>query len=249
MDAGDQNMFTGISGAQYGTLEPTAAEQSAGDAGSASTEQGPPHFLAGIDDDVTADLRAIGIELTPDVERAIDDPHREAMAAMLLRRAGGIARELAATQAAMDLELRAIREHYERAMAPLRTHYTRVIGFVQTLAEITEWTSKKSRVTPFGSYGVKDSRATVECTDRAAVTAWAIGERPDVVRVVATLPLTDARERFSDSEIAAQKTEVEWGKLKPTLDVEGQLPPGVVRVEAKREAFATPTATPITREG
>jgi phage host-nuclease inhibitor protein Gam len=200
-----------------------------------------PHILDGIDDDVTQDLAAIGVELVPNVEQDLDDERRHAMAALLLRRAGGVDREIASIQRTMELELEAVRAHYERQLMPLRTRRRLFLDFVENLAALVQWKKKKSAATPYGTFGVKDRAATVKLADPDAVLAWAREERREVVRVVVTLPLAEAYQYFTDDELArAAKVELEWGKLKASLDVDGALPPGVERVAAVREPFAAP---------
>ena len=66
-----------------------------------------PHILAGIDDDIEQDLRAIGVELTPGVEQDMEDARRQAMAALLFRRIRGRARTIGTLRDAMELELAA----------------------------------------------------------------------------------------------------------------------------------------------
>lgn len=205
-------------------------------------DDAPVHPLAGIDDDLAADLATVGVTLTLGVEREVGPSQREAMAALLLRRAGGIERAVATLDAACDLELAAIRAHYGRKTAALLAQRDRLVGYVQVIAEVTEWKKKKSVETPYGTFGVKDTAPTVRCEDDAALLAWAQEQRPEVVRVTAALSLSEARQFLTDEEIAGHKTAVEWGKLKATLEPDGALPPGVVKVEGSRTAFAKPAA-------
>lgn len=124
------------------------------------------HPLAGIDEDIEADLAALGISLTPDIERELEQERRIAMAATLFRRAQGMSADLAET------------------------------------------------------------------------------ERPERVRVTVTMPLTEALAYFTETELERSASiEVEWNKLKPTLDPEQPLPPGVSLVPARREPYAKLVAT------
>lgn len=218
---------------QLHTLEPTAVTRS--EAG----PDAPAHPLAGLDDDVEADLAAIGIQLTPDVERALEQERRIAMAAALFRRAMRVRAELAETERAMGLELDMVRAHYERQMAPRRAVEARLLTFIQTLAELTPWGKKKSHATPYGTFGVKDYAPTVELKDREALLAHMKTDRPGLVRVTVTMTYGEALEYFTDEELARTATlDVEWGKLKGVLDVAQPLPPGVALVPARREAYA-----------
>lgn len=202
-----------------------------------------PHILVGIDDDVVQDLRAIGIELTPDVERELENARREAMAARLLRHAGEISEELMQAEEAHQLELQMIQASHERRIAPLRGRYATLVGFVQTLAELTiePGAKKKSRSTPWGDFGVTDRKATVQVVDRAAATIYYAGIAPEFVTAKLSLSLAEARERFSDAEIAERGSlDLAWGEVKKTLTPDGTLPPGIETVPATREAFAKP---------
>jgi hypothetical protein len=220
-----------------GTTEPLTLEH---DEIGAPVTEAPTHILAGIDDDMDADLAALGITLSPDVERALDQAHREAMAATLLRRMQRNAKEREEIARTMELQIEQIRVHYERRLAPLEVTYARLESFVLTLAELTEWGKKKSAATPFGTFGVRTSAATVERVDEAALVAWAATEKPELVRITAALPLSQARELFTDAELSTLKRSVEWGALKKTLSPDGTLPPGVRAVPAAVRAFAEP---------
>jgi hypothetical protein len=146
----------------------------------------------------------------------------------------------------MEFELEAVRAHYERQLMPLRTRRRVFLDFVENLAALVQWKKKKSAATPYGTFGVKDRAATVKLADPDAALAWAREERREVVRVVVTLPLAEAYQYFTDDELArAAKVELEWGRLKASLDADGALPPGVERIEAVREPFATPAEIAI----
>lgn len=239
-------MQTSLTSEQLNTVEQVDLQPAASPASPASLAPASPpavisHVLAGIDDDVEQDLAAIGISLAPEIERDLDDERRQAMAAVLLRRAGSVEGELRSVQRTMELEIAAITAHYERRMAPLRRSLSTFLDVVAELARLTVWRKRKSHETPYGAFGVKDKAATVKLVDPGAALAWARVERQDVVRVVVSLPLAEARQHFTDEEIArGGKVELEWGKLKATLSPGGMLPPGVEGVAAVREPFATP---------
>lgn len=241
--------MTTISSEQLSTIEPLTAEHDEiGTRWTASVDgtviaEGtvlPQHFLAGIDDDVEQDLAAIGIALTPDVERSMENAHRQAMAAVLFRRIQRITAGLSETQRTMDLELAMVRAHYERQMVPGREKVKSLLGFIQILAELTPWGKKRSHETPYGTFGVKKKPASVALADESATLGWARAERPECVRVAITLSLTEALQYFTSAEIEKQKVSLEWGKLKATLEDAHTLPPGVVRTQERDEAFAKP---------
>ena len=136
---------------------------------------------------------------------------------------------------------RPIRECYERQIAPLSADVARLTGVIEVIAELTPWAKKKSAETPYGVYGVRESTPTVECVDRHALTVWAATERPDIVRMKITLPLAEAKERFTDAELDAFATgDIEWGAFKGTIALDAPLPAGVAIVPAKRIPYAKP---------
>lgn len=219
-----------ISGEQLATLEPLPAEPDV-------------HILAGIDDDVTQDLAAIGITLTPGVEQTLAPDHRQAMAARLFRRIRAIRHEIAETERTMRLELDMVTAHYERQLAGPRRTVALLLGFIETLAELTPWGKVRSFKTPHGTYGVRAKPSKVEQQDGAALLAWAATTRPEFVRFVGKIPLAVARERFTDDELQSFGAfEVEWGKLAKTLDPKrpDPLPPGVALVAGVELPYATP---------
>jgi len=186
-----------------------------------------PHILAGIDDDIEQDLRDM------------EDARRQAMAALLFRRVRGKEVAIGSLRAAMEFELAAIRECYERQIAPLAADVARITSVIETIAELTPWGKKKSAESPYGVYGVRDSAPTVECVDRQALTVWAATERPEVVRMKITLPLAAAKERFTDAELNELATgDIEWGAFKGTIALDAPLPAGVAIVPAKRVPYA-----------
>jgi hypothetical protein len=201
------------------------------------------HILTGIDDDIDQDLRAIGVELTPGVEQDMEDSRRQAMAALLFRRIRGRELAIGTLRDAMELELAAIRECYERQIAPLAADVAQITGVIEEIAQLTTWGKKKSAETPYGIYGVRESEATVECTDRQALTVWAATAIPALVRMKVTLPYAAAVERFTETELNELATgDVEWNAVKKQLDPNGDLPPGVARVPAKKVPYAKPRA-------
>lgn len=202
-------------------------------------EAQPQHVLVGIDDDIVSDLRALGIELTPDVERDMEESRRQAMVALMFRRVRANTVAIETLEAARALEQTAIDACYERQIAPLAAAVKILLGSIEAVADMTPWGKKKSAETPYGTYGVRESAATVECADREALTQWARTNRPALVRVVATLSYVDARERFTEEEMKdLAKLDVAWGDFKKTLALDDELPPGVLEVPAKRVPFA-----------
>jgi hypothetical protein len=220
-----------------GTTEPLTLEHD--EIGSIEAPA-PTHILAGIDEDIEADLAAIGVNLTPGAEVEMENARRQAYAALLFRRVQKLRREIRETEQARDLELGMVRAHYERQITRPRAAVATLLDFIATLARLTVWGKKRSHATPYGTFGVRKASATVQVTDEAAALAWARTEQPEMVRVTIALPLDEARQFFTDDEIDKHKVSLEWGKLKKTLSPEAEtLPPGVVKVDGGDEPFAT----------
>lgn len=227
-----------ISSEQLDANEPLAAEHD--EIGLVTAETIVPHVLDGIDDDVVKDLAAVGITLDRSPATDLSDAERQAFAARLLRRACEIEDASAEINAACETEIAMIRANAKRRTDPLQREYVQIITAVQGIAGLIAWKKRKSAQTPYGALGIRHRPATVELSDADATLAWAIASRPEVVRVSASLPLSEARERFSSDELAAHAMRLEWGALKKGLDPEGELPPGIVAVPARDEPFATP---------
>lgn len=202
----------------------------------------PPaaHPLAGLDEDLEQDLAVIGVTLTPDAEQAMEDSRRQAYAAVLFRRVRALQREIAETAQARDLEVEMVHAHYERQLAGPRAKALAFLSFIENLAQLTTWGKKRSHATPYGTFGVRRKAPTVELQDDAQSLAWAKTERPELVRVTVSLSLVEARQFFTDAEIAKHKVALEWGKLKASLSPDGDLPPGVTAVSGGDEPFAKP---------
>lgn len=214
--------------------------------------------LPDIDDDLRADFAAIGIDLSIDPQdgaaddfAALEQAKREALAAMLLRRVAQRDRELEAAQSAFELEVQILTQHYDRRMAGARRDREACIRFVEHLALLSAeqggFGRKKSADTPWGTFGIRERGASVECTDKDALIKHYAQTNPLLVSVTAKLPLSRAKLLMSEGEIAAAKVEPVWNAIKKTLDPNGTLPPGVVKVEPMRVAYAEPR-TPFTGE-
>ncbi len=81
------------------------------------------------------------------------------------------------------------------------------------VTELIEWPKRKaSHDTPYGTFGVRKTAATVKLEDDEKLLAWAKANRPE--------------------EVMTEES-VHWGKFKRLLDPNAEtLPDGVVKVEA-----------------
>lgn len=216
---------------------------------------GPAFSLEGIDDDIIGDLAAVGITIRSTKEVGTDPSHTEALvdsaaqratiAALYLRLAGESNAEIERHKAAMMLQVELITAHYERLMAPAARRRDGFLRQVENLALIAGMEGdfgkrKKSAETPFGSFGYKDTDATVALDDSDALCKHLVVEDPTRIRVIVKLPLDEAREYLNETELAETKMEPLWGEYKKTLSPDGELPPGVKKVAAARTPFAKP---------
>lgn len=163
---------------------------------------------------------------------------QQAAATMAMRRMRAIQRDIERIEDARDLEKQAIEDMAANELRPLRARLDESRRYVETLAELMEWGRKKSHDSPYGSFGVRDSEAKLDCTDRVTLATWASKHAPQFARVEMTLPLTVAAERFSAPELAEMgELDVEWSEMKKALHPDGELPPGVVKVAAVRTPY------------
>jgi len=207
--------------------------------------------LPDIDEDIRADFAARGIDLANG--DTLEQTQREAAAALLLRLIIRKDDEIARLTETMDLEIDLVRSHYARLIAKPKSDRAGFERHVHNLAEISAtlkgFGKKKSASTPFGSFGIRQSSATVEVTDAAALLEHLKANDPAKVKVVATMPLNEAREYLSPTELAKTKMEPRWAELKATLSPDGELPPGVAKVPETTTAFAKPERPTFAMDG
>lgn len=216
----------------------------------ASSPVPEPFVLPTGDEDIIADLAAIGITFGTTVDeesaRAAEQSQREAMGAIYLDHASRCderAAELAATRDKLLAPLQARIARIERFYAAQITYENRrreeLLRFVEYLAQLCQYPGKKKSIaTPFGSFGFRDVSPTVELTDEAAAIEWAKQMAPGFVSVAAKLDLAAAREYFTEPELAACKQSLKWGELKKHVAAEEDLPPGVQRIAGGRQFYA-----------
>jgi phage host-nuclease inhibitor protein Gam len=203
-----------------------------------------PFTLDGIDDDIRADLIAVGVDLAnPDL---LAQQQREAAAALFLRHICVRDQRIADLERSMELEIDLVTRHYARLIAKPTQERAAFVRQVELMAELSAvqkgFGKKKSASTPFGTFGIRHSGATVELTDAAALLEHLKASDPTKVKVTAVLPLNEAREYLSPEELAKTKMEPRWSDVKATLDPEGELPPGVAKVPETVTPFAKPEA-------
>jgi hypothetical protein len=242
-DLVDETIVAERAGAEGGEGEAVAAELAAS-----------PWALPDDDEDIVADLKALGVitDAGTKTPAELEQERLVAVAGFYLDRMGRC-----------DLEAIALNDQRDALLAPYRAKIDQIEAFyagqlarvarrraeyerqATQLAELAQYPGKKKSLdTPFGTLGFRDQSASVELVDESKATAWAVEKRPELVRVTAKLPLTEAREYLSESELAACKQELRWGDLKKTIDVTrdaiADLPPGVARIEPRRAYFAKP---------
>ena len=223
----------------------------------------PLTFRLLADDDLVADLAAVGVELRDAVQAepwvgwpAVDvvvtqDPAQaDAVASMLLRKMAALDADHAQHTAAYALESEALRARYERRIGPLQTERARLEAWARDLArrqhDAGGFGKKKSRDVGYGTYGVRTTASRLEVVDEPAFVAWAEAEAPDLLRVTVKLPLAQAREYLTDAELAGVKREVltkpvqAYVATQATATAPVPLPPGVQRTPESIETYAKP---------
>lgn len=207
--------------------------------------------LPDLDEELKSDLAAVGIDLS--APRDLAQEQREAAAAILLRLICKRDEQIANLQRTMELELDLVRNHYARLIAKPKSDRDGFVRHVEMLAELSAtlkgFGKKKSATTPFGSFGIRHSSATVEMQDASALLEHLKTADPTKVKVTATLPLNEAREYLSESELAKTKMEPKWAEVKASLDPNGTLPPGVAKVPEREVPFAKPEAPSYMLQG
>lgn len=192
--------------------------------------------VEGLDDEFVTTLNALGV--TVGEEAAADSAQQQMAATTAMRTMRAIQRDIDVADEARNLEKQAIDLMCESQLAPLRARLTAYRAYVENVSALIEWGKKKSHDTPYGTFGVRDAGAKVDCTDRVALAEWATVHAPQFVRVELTVPLKDAKERFSEQEIADMgELDVLWNEIKGTLSPDGELPPGVTLVEPSRTPY------------
>lgn len=208
-----------------------------------------PSWLVDIDDDIRLDLEAIGVNIASDLSSTdliarMAASKRQATAALFLRLAAEHEAEASKQDANKRDEMMVIAAHYDRRILAERRQRDHFLRVVEDLARVSmdagDFGKKKSASTAWGEFGVRDKKASVQLVDPTALVAHLAEHRPEFVRVKTTLPLSDARQYLSPSELEEAKMEPAWSLVKGKIDPDGTLPPGVEKIPASRTPFATP---------
>jgi hypothetical protein len=209
-------------------------------------------FQLPTDDELRADLEAIGVQFGPTWEegepaleaQVPNDPARiDAVASMLLRRMAALDADIAQHATAHALEQEALRQRFERRIGPVRVERGRMEAWARDLARVQSaqggFGKKRSRDTGYGTYGVRTIPAKL-AIDEAAFVPWAEAWAPELLRVTLKLPLADARQYLTDAELAATKREVLATPVKQYVAGLPALPPGVTQTPEGTDTFAKP---------
>lgn len=184
------------------------------------------------EEELSDELTSLGIEGAPTLAQ------QQATLTLVMRRMSAIQKGLDTQDEACRLEVEAITDLYAMQTRHERARLEEFKRFALNIAEGMEWGKKKSHDSPYGTAGVRDAKATVECTDRNALSLWAVANMPSLVEMELTLPLALASERFTSVEMAEfGEPDVKWKDLKAFIDPEQELPPGVTLVPAARTPF------------
>lgn len=217
----------------------------------ASSPIAEPFALPDGDDDIIADLAAVGVMLSsayPNDEQiaAVEQSRREAMAAIYLAAAGRCDETMLRHANTRDhliapllARIERIRRFYDAQIVYEQRRRDELVRFVEHLAQLSTYPGKKKSIaTPFGTFGYRDVSATVELVSEDAAIDWAKQMAPGYVQVTAKLNLSVAREYLTEPELAECKQTLKWGEMKKHLANDVDLPPGVQRVEGGRQFYA-----------
>lgn len=192
--------------------------------------------LGAYESDLLPDLTSVGVCVGNEDSATL--AQQQAALTLVMRRMKAIQKGLDVQDDAHVMEIRALTDMHHQQTASERARLEAFKRYALNLAELMEWGKKKSHDSPYGSAGVRDSGASVECTDRHSLAMWAVEHRPEFAEYELTMPARAALERFDATEIAQWgEPDVKWKELKPTLDPSGELPPGVVMTPAARTPF------------
>lgn len=216
----------------------------------------PLTFELATDDDLRHDLAAVGVELrlqAPDEQTTVleavvpdDAAQIDAIASTLLRRIAEHDVDIAQHQRAHEMELEVLAARFERRVATQRIARARLEAWVRDLARVQAdaggFGKKRSRDVGCGTYGVRTIPAKVAVTDADAFVTWAERVAPEMLRVSLKMPLADARQYLTETELAAVRREVFTTPVKDYVKGTGTLPPGVTQTPETTEAYAKPEA-------
>lgn len=139
-----------------------------------------PFTLDGADDDLIADLCAVGLandQALPDEQEALD-----AAASQTMRIIRALDADLNRYTMAEDAETALIHARYRVLMESIERQRGQLAAVVERIAAQSEYAGKaKSRKTPYGTFGVRKLPERFEIVDAAALLAWAKVNAPGIV--------------------------------------------------------------------
>jgi hypothetical protein len=206
-----------------------------------------PFTLAEIDDDIAADLRAIGITVATPEE--LEQSQRDALAGILLRRMQQLDEEYESLNGAFKTELELLQHSFSRRLGPLSTRRAELEAQVKVLAQIALGAGgfgdkKKSRDVGYGTYGARTIPAKFEIADDTMCLRWAEQHDPSVVRVTLQMSLAVMQILFDNEplppDITEKKREVLVSQVKANYGSGEEPPPGCITFAKHEEYFARP---------
>jgi hypothetical protein len=206
--------------------------------------RGVPDWLADSPDE-REELVALGILEAADVGQLKAIADYDALASKWLRAKARVLYDREQRQAALERELRQVRELYQAEFSRLE----RREGFIdETLALISRAApipgGKKSRTVGFGTYGMKSKPAAVAIEDPVALGAWAREHLPAACRVSLRLDYAFVRDHLPDKLVtetgAPRALEIITTPLIEHVEATGEEMPGARYVPKHDEPYFKP---------
>lgn len=190
-------------------------------------------MLLATDEEERRELSECGVKVRPHSgEIYLDDDaaQTDAVVSQLQRRLLELGADAQRYKEARLIEHQLIDHRYNTALVPLDAQMKRTEAIVLDIASRADFGKKKSRATPYGSYGVRSEPARLEIEDAKALLAWV---KADGIR---TARLLSVRTKVEES--VAHKALVEFVAAREP-DADGVLDPipGVVERSAEIKPF------------
>lgn len=193
-----------------------------------TTPDARTHALFTTDADILDDLREAGIELEP-LESDTDLAQLSAVASRHLRALAHVRAERAQTMAAMKAELEMIERAYRPQFAANQKKddylVAQIEGFAAMADALSAFEKKKKLITAGGAFGKKATPEKLVIEDPDALIEWAMRELPALVKA-------ETKHTVPHAALSAAFKAGQTG---------GEVPPGVVRVEAGEKWVVEPT--------
>lgn len=197
------------------------------------------------DDEIIADLQALGVRGADVSAAELDQTRRDAVASVFLRRHAEEIAHRAQLEESRDAEIEFIRARYADQMMRSSQRIITLDRAVQAIAAQTRDAGgyvgkKKSRDVGAGTFGYRSYAADIDIIDDAAYLAWAESNAPESVRVALKLTLAEARQYFAVDELRDCKREVVKATAKTVAEHAPELPPGCQKTPAEDVFYANP---------